>query len=204
MIDPHRLPRSVIPNNYRLRLEPDLEAASFEGRVDITAEVTSTTSVVVLNSIELAITDVAVVELESGTSSEVRVKSSFELDDELQRLTISCERDISPGRISIIVEFSGLLNDQLRGFYRSTYSDEDGDEHTIATTQFQSTDARRAFPCFDEPDFKATFDITLVVDSELLAVSNSAEVSAEPSGGDKVARTYATTMKMSTYLVAFV
>ena len=101
--------------------------------------------------------------------------------------------------------FSGILNDKLRGFYRSTFTDDDGNEQVIATTQFEATDARRAFPCWDEPDFKAVFGVTLVVPTDLLAVSNGAEI--EPldraTTGACVVR-FADTMAMSTYLVAFV
>ncbi len=76
----------------------------------------------------------------------------------------------------IDITFTGTLNDKLRGWYRSTFKDDDGVERVIATTQMQATDCRRAFPCFDEPDFKAVFDITLVVEPDLLAVSNGPEV----------------------------
>ena len=65
------------------------------------------------------------------------------------------------------LRFRGLLNDKLRGFYRSTFTDDDGVERVIATTQFEATDARRAFPCWDEPDFKAGFAITLHLDDDL-------------------------------------
>ncbi len=203
MTNPHRLPRHVLPENYQLRLEPDLQAATFDGYATISAAVTASTDTIVMNSIELEISSVTV------TQNGQTLENSFVLDDELQRLTISCATALQPGLVEIAASFTGLLNDQLHGFYRSTFTGTDGEEHTIATTQFQSTDARRAFPCFDEPDFKATFDITLIVEPDLLALSNSAEISAEPvaSAGNtnsKLARRFATTMKMSTYLVAFV
>ena len=97
-----------------------------------------------------------------------------------------------------------MLNDQLHGFYRSTYTDDEGASHTIATTQFESTDARRAFPCFDEPALKATFATTLIVEDGLLAVSNTAETGRESLEDGRVRVSFATTMPMSTYLVAFV
>ena len=100
-----------------------------------------------------------------------------------------------------------MLNDKLRGFYRSTFRDADGNEQVIATTQMQATDCRRAFPCWDEPDFKAVFGITLVVEPDLLAVSNGPEIerrTVTTPAGEKVAIRFADTMVMSTYLAAFV
>jgi aminopeptidase N len=106
-----------------------------------------------------------------------------------------------PARVTC--RFSGTLNDKLRGFYRSTYTDDDGESHTIATTQFESVDARRAFPCWDEPDRKAVFEITLIVDRDVDAISNSPIVDVDRVG-DKNRVRFSPTMKMSTYLVAFV
>ena len=99
--------------------------------------------------------------------------------------------------------FTGTLNDKLRGFYRSTYTDDAGDTHTIATTQFESVDARRAFPCWDEPDRKAVFEVTLTVDRDVDAFSNSPIVDVRRVGDKNVVR-FSPTMKMSTYLVAFI
>ena len=86
---------------------------------------------------------------------------------------------IGAGKWSFHAKFTGILNDQLKGFYRSFWEDDKGNQHTIATTQFEATDARRAFPCWDEPEFKATFKVTLVVDENLTAISNGRVVSSE-------------------------
>ena len=96
-----------------------------------------------------------------------------------------------------------MLNDKLRGFYRSTYVDGDGVEQVIATTQMQATDCRRAFPCWDEPEFKAVFGVTLDVEDGLTAISNGPEVERITEHGRHVIR-FADTMVMSSYLVAFV
>ena len=103
------------------------------------------------------------------------------------------------------IQFSGILNDKLHGFYRSTYKDADGQDKPLASTQFESTDARRAFPCWDEPAFKAVYQVTLVVDEKLTAISNARVVreNALPGTGKK-AVVFADTIKMSTYLVAFI
>ena len=99
--------------------------------------------------------------------------------------------------------FRGTLNDKLRGFYRSSYKDEQGHSHSLAATQFEATDARRAFPCWDEPQFKAVFAVTLAIDPALTAISNTRIVDDRQEGGKRVLR-FAESMKMSTYLVAFI
>ncbi len=192
-LDPHRLPRHVVPHRYELELEPDLASATFTGRVVITAEATTVTRSIVLNSADLEVQRVFV----DGQPAP------FSLDDATERLHIGTLSDVQPGTVAIDIEFTGILNDKLRGFYRSTYRDADGVEHVIGCTQMQATDCRRAFPCFDEPDFKAVFSITLVVDDGLLAVSNGPETRRDDRDG-KTAIVFADTMPMSTYLVAFV
>ncbi len=128
------------------------------------------------------------------------------LDPENERLVLTdpAGAGFGPGPARLDISFSGALNDQLRGFYRSTYTDDAGRTRTIAATQFQSTDARRAFPCWDEPACKATFEAALVVDDALLAVSNTAETGRRPASDGRRRISFAPTMAMSTYLVAFV
>src|SRR5205807_590012 len=110
---------------------------------------------------------------------------------------------VAPGAWTLRLRFRGILNDKLRGFYRSTYKDAAGASKVLAATQFEATDARRAFPCWDEPAFKAVFATTLVIDPALTAVSNTAVASERIENGKKVIR-FADTIPMSTYLVAFI
>ena len=175
-----------------MSLAPDLENASFTGSVSISASATEAVTEIVLNAIELEIHSVSV----NGESA------TFSLNDELERLIIN--HAVSAGDISIDITFTGILNDKLRGFYRSTFVDESGTTRTIATTQMQSTDCRRAFPCFDEPEFKATFAIDLTFNDDLLAVSNGKEIRREELPNNQVRVWFSETMTMSTYLVAFV
>ena len=190
--NPFRLPRTVLPSRYEVSLTPDLDAASFTGTVLISAEAIEPVSEIVVNAIELEIESVAV----NG------VTVPFSLHEESERLIINA--DVAQGHCDISIAFTGILNDKLRGFYRSTFTDDTGAVHTIATTQMQSTDCRRAFPCFDEPDFKAVFAIDLTIKSEFLAVSNSRETHQEVIPGGLTRIWFADTMIMSTYLVAFV
>jgi puromycin-sensitive aminopeptidase len=192
LLNPHRLPRTVVPSRYKVSLAPQLDEASFTGIVSIFATATEPSSEIVLNAIELTIHSVTV----NGRDCP------WELMEDLERLVITC--DTVPGEIEIGISFTGILNDKLRGFYRSTFVDDAGKTQTIATTQMQSTDCRRAFPCFDEPDFKAVFAVDLTVSENLLAISNSPEIRREDRGDGTVRVWFSDTMVMSTYLVAFV
>ena len=197
-LDPYRLPRYVVPIRYDLRLEPDLAAARFAGQETITLRIHRPTSDIVLNAIEL---DIASAQIEGVTG--LARQATITLDASRQRCHLTFTEPLAPGLWKLAIAFRGTLNDKLRGFYRSTYKDEHGVTHSLAATQFEATDARRAFPCWDEPDFKAVFATTLVVDPALTAVSNSAIAAETLAGGKKVVR-FADTMKMSTYLVAFI
>jgi puromycin-sensitive aminopeptidase len=179
-------------------LEPDLAAARFAGQETITLRIHRPTSDIVLNTIEL---DIASAQIEGVTG--LARQATITLDASRQRCHLTFTEPLAPGLWKLAIAFRGTLNDKLRGFYRSTYKDEHGVTHSLAATQFEATDARRAFPCWDEPDFKAVFATTLVVDPALTAVSNSAIAAETLAGGKKVVR-FADTMKMSTYLVAFI
>ena len=193
-----RLPRTVEPEKYQIEIEPNVATATFSGTLAIDAVVHEPVEVVVMNAAELAMSDV---EIRSAGGETLRCDVQF--DDDLEQVSFRPSAALPTGPCTITCRFSGTLNDKLRGFYRSTYTGPDGENRTMATTQFESVDARRAFPCFDEPDFKAVFEVTLTVDSDLEAISNSPIVSSEQVGEKRRVR-FSPTMKMSTYLVAFV
>ena len=193
-IDPHRLPRWITPRRYALTLTPDLGDATFTATVSIEATVVESTDVIVMNAHHLGIDSVAI---------DGSVVVGHDLDEELQRLTIRLAHPVEVGDVHIDIAYHGVLGDQLVGFYRSTYDDDEG-THTIACTQFEAPFAREALPCWDEPDRKAVFAVTLVVPDDLLAVSNSAEIGRTPAGDGTVAVRFADTIPMSTYLLAFV
>ena len=172
--------------------------ATFSGTLAIDAVIHEPVEEIVLNAADLAVSDV---EVQAGDGSTSSCTVTF--DDELEQVTFRPSSALPPGPCTITCRFSGTLNDKLRGFYRSTYTAPDGETQTIATTQFESVDARRCFPCFDEPDRKATFEITLIVEPGVEAFSNSPIVAVEPVR-DKQRIRFSPTMKMSTYLVAFV
>ena len=194
-----RLPRSVVPSRYDLTLEPDLTEARFTGAVHATVEVHETVDEVVVNAIELDL-DEAWMEDADGT----RVDAVVSYDERTERARLALARPLEPGPATFHATFRGTLNDKLRGFYRSTFTDATGAEQVIACTQFQSTDARRCFPGWDEPDMKAVFGVTLVVDAELTAVANTLVVADELTDDGRRRVRFADTIPMSSYLVAFV
>src|SRR5574341_894389 len=197
-MDPYRLPHSVVPLRYDLRLEPDLTGFTFAGTETVTVSVREATADVVLNAAELEILEVTI-----ENAGGVRLKGSVDLDEEATRCRFRFPQTLPPGEWRLHLSFKGILNDQLRGFYRSRYKDSAGATHVLAATQFEATDARRAFPCWDEPAFKAVFATTLVIDPALTAVSNTTIRSERIEDGRKVVQ-FHDTIKMSTYLVAFI
>jgi puromycin-sensitive aminopeptidase len=196
--DPNRLPDHIVPRHYDLELDPNLGAATFAGVAAIDLDVLEPATDLVLHALDLAI-DAAWLERDGN-----RIDATSTLDATTETATLALDATATTGRWTLHLAFRGALNDKLVGFYRSTFVDADGVERTIACTQFESTHARRAFPCWDEPAFKATFAVRLVVDEHLLAVSNGAELQADPLPDGRRRVHFATTMTMSTYLVAFV
>ncbi len=196
----HRLPRNVIPSRYDLTLEPDLDECTFAGDVSIEVTVVDATSEVVLNAIEL---DVQEAQIERADGSAAAVGAVDYLIAH-ERIVVRFDEPVSPGTWRLHLRFSGVLNDRLHGFYRSTYTDAAGDPRVLATTQFEATDARRAFPCWDEPDLKAVFAVTLVVPEDLVAVSSAPVVADDEVGDGRRRVRFADTMVMSTYLLAFI
>ena len=149
--------RTTLPRRYVLELAPDIGTATFS-RAASPSSLTSTRRLgaIVCNAAELTISD-ATLRTAAGTAvTELGVS----LDERLERVTFSAPGTIEPGAYVLECAFAGVLNDKLRGFYRSRFTDPDGAEHWLATTHFESTDASRAFPCFDEPDMKAVFSVT--------------------------------------------
>ncbi len=197
--NPYRLPRTALPTRYDLTLSPDLDKRDFLGDARITLNVTEPIAEVVCNSLELEILKAWVVDA-NGT----RIDAKATLDAERERVSFALERTLWAGSAVLHVQFHGVLNDKLVGFYASTYEAADGSTKVIATTQMEATDARRAFPCWDEPDCKAIFAITLLVDDALLAVSNMHEIASTTLSSGKRSIRFADTPIMSTYLVAMV
>jgi puromycin-sensitive aminopeptidase len=194
------LPTTVSPERYAIRLTPDLTNWTFGGEEAVAVQIHQAVREIVVNAAELDIQSVSIAD-----ASGKRQSGTVRLDAENEQARFNFGTELTPGRGELAIRFSGILNDKLHGFYRSTYKDANGQDKPLASTQFESTDARRAFPCWDEPALKAVYQVTLVIDEKLTAISNARVVGESVlAGTGKKEVVFADSMKMSTYLVAFI
>jgi aminopeptidase N/puromycin-sensitive aminopeptidase len=189
-----RLPEVARPENYRLTFNPDLEKATFEADETIAVQILKPTSGITLNAVDIEFHNVTI------TSGGTAQKATVTAEKEKEMVVLMVDKPLAAGAATIHITYDGILNSEMRGLYLG--KDDQGRKY--AASQFESTDARRAFPSFDEPDYKATFDITAVADKGMVAISNQKVVSDTPGPGDKHTVKFATTAKMSPYLAALV
>lgn len=233
-----RLPVHIRPTKYTLTLKPDLEAFVFDGNEVIDVVIDKPIKEITLHSKDI---DIETVKITSPRSSPERrggkqkapstsqEKAGDEVfaykisyDEKAETTTFYFKKNIPKGKHKLSIVFKGIINEHLRGFYRSRYTLE-GKEKFLATTQFEATDARRAFPCFDEPAQKAVFDVSLIVPSTHTAISNTLPKTCMACSGDLHPKdvslvpttikeheagykiiSFSPTPKMSTYLLAFI
>ncbi len=182
----------VIPINYDLTFEPDLKKFTFSGTEIITADCKKSTNTISMDCAELKIISCHV------QSRGNLIKSTTILDAKKEKLQIKLSEKIK-GKVIINIEFQGILNDRLLGFYRSQYL-QNGKTKYLATTQFEAADARRAFPCWDEPKAKATFEISIIAENKFSAISNM-PIKSKKKIGAKTIYHFAKTPIVSTYLI---
>ena len=178
--------------NYDIQFEPIFTNFIFNG-TEIISLTTTPTDSFTLNAAELEINNCHLIH----KGKTIKVKSS--LNQKKETLNIKASKKVS-GKVKICIDFKGTLNDRLLGFYRSKYKDTSGKTKYLATTQFEAADARRAFPCWDEPAIKATFDVSLLVEKHMTAISNMPEKSKN-NVNSKVLVEFQRTPIMSTYLL---
>lgn len=202
--NPWRLSRDVLPVAYHLTLTPDLANFTFRGQETVEIEVKRPTAKITLHALDLKI-ESAVAEWD-GEYGDLRlhrlISTKVVPNKKYETMTLCFDQTIKPGKARLMIFFSGELNDKMHGFYRTSYQ-VGGEKRWGAATQFEATDARRCFPCWDEPDRKATFDVKLVVPKGATALSNMPVQSEEPWLEQKIVF-FQKTPKMSTYLLAFV
>jgi aminopeptidase N len=193
MLLAQRLSGSAIPQHYTLHLTPDLDKATFTGEETIDVTLAQASDSITLNAAEIQFQSV------TAKTGKWEMKADVSLDEAKQQATFHFPGTLPAGSVKLKIAYTGILNDKLRGFYLSK-----AEGRRYAVTQFESTDARRAFPSFDEPDFKASFDVTIVAPKDDMVISNTNVISDAP--GPAVGEhtvTFTRTPKMSTYLLAF-
>jgi puromycin-sensitive aminopeptidase len=193
-----RLSPSVVPSYYDFTIEPDIEKRTFAGVQKTTIDVTEATDRLVINSADMRIHE-AILTDSSGTQMMAHVDH----DEAKERATLKFDGQIGTGTWDLGLKYSGVLNDKLRGFHACQYKNSAGKDALLATTKFEPCDARRAFPCFDEPAMKARFKISLLIDEGLQGVSNGRLLKTTKVANGKKLLEFAPTMRLPTYVVAY-
>ena len=194
---PGKLPKEVVPTDYSIRIIPNIDAFTFTGAETVKLKVRSPVHQLVLNAVELEIT-------EASLDGQVLPKSALKIDKEKELITLALNSELSPGDHTLVLGFSGKINQQGQGLFYMRYQEQgSGAQKIMLGTQFEATDARRFFPCWDEPAFRARFQLTVVVPENWLAVSNMPVDSEKEIDGGKEVR-FSATPPMSSYLNVFI
>ena len=194
---PGKLPKEVVPTDYSIRIIPNIDAFTFTGAETVKLKVRSPVHQLVLNAVELEIT-------EASLDGQVLPKSALEVDKEKELITLALTSELSLGDHTLALGFSGKINQQGQGLFYMRYQEQgSGAQKIMLGTQFEATDARRFFPCWDEPAFRARFQLTVVVPENWLAVSNMPVDSEKEIDGGKEVR-FSATPPMSSYLNVFI
>ena len=181
------------PKNYDITFELDFKRFTFNGTEKILVEIVKPTNLFVINAADIQVKNCHVKWREKILIATTRI------DKKKEELTIKLPEKIA-GKAEVFIDFVGILNDKLVGLYRSQYKDKQGRQRFMATTQFEAADARRAFPCWDEPEAKATFDVSVITEGNLTAISNMPLLNKKKAGR-KVLFKFMRTPVMSTYLL---
>jgi len=193
------LPKVAKPVRYEVKLDIDLSNFKYTGSQDVELEIIKETKSFEVNAIDIEIISTLLFN-EDGKEFDL----TFEYLKDLERISFTASENIPVGKYSLQLEFNSTITNDLKGFYKSQFLDLNDNEKWIATTQFEPTSARNAFPCWDEPEYKAVFSISLTSDEKYLRVSNEKVLRENKLEDGRVETLFVDSMKMSTYLVAFV
>jgi aminopeptidase N len=187
---PGKLPKTVVPTHYAIELEPDLEKLTLAGAVVADIEVREPTARVVVNAVNMT--------LAVATADET-LSATIVLDAAAETATLTFPQPLAVGPHKLRIGFTGAINRFGRGLFYVDYPTEKGRKRMISS-HLEPADARRVFPCWDEPAFKATFALTVTLPRSHLAISNMPVAHEEPVTPSLKQVTFATTPKMSSYL----
>ncbi|XP_043274166.1 glutamyl aminopeptidase-like [Venturia canescens] len=203
-----RLPKEVKPLHYDLYLHPDLDNGTFQGNVTILIDVLDQRSYIALHQKDLNITSASLKTYDREVDYEVPIKEFYTVD-KLEELLVTFDKDLHSGLYHLAFAFNGALQpDKIVGFYSSKYKDAENRTRYIATSKFEPTYARRSFPCFDEPSFKAEFSVRLVHptgdDYSALSSMNIETTHVDKPAAGLTTVNFAKSVPMSTYLICFI
>ncbi len=202
-IEYQRLPANCRPERYDLYFEPDLETAEFEGTETLFFTLDRASNEIVLNAADLSVFEASIAQTKPTHGDWI--KAEIVKDAPGEKVILKLPKALKSGQYELSLKFNGRLSKKMEGFYLSTFKDKDGKELRIATTQMEPTDARRMFPCFDEPAYKAAFKVTVAIDPTLSAISNAGvEFEKVDQRKNKKVVTFKATPRMSTYLFALI
>src|SRR5256886_1441401 len=197
---PGKLPKEVVPTDYSIRIVPNIDALKFSGTETVKLDVRNPVRRLVLNALELEIS-------EASLDGKRLSKSAIKIDSEKELLILAVPSELAPGDHRLALSFSGKINQQGQGLFYMRYQEQGSPavagKKFMLGTQFEATDARRFFPCWDEPAFRARFQLTAVVPENWIAVSNMPVENEKKIASGKEVR-FAATLPMSSYLNVFV
>jgi aminopeptidase N len=189
-----RLPKTVVPLDYDITLHPDIAGRVTSGHEVVRLRVRQATATIVFNTLEMTIS--------RASLGSVAGVLSIATDTKLQQTTLRFAHAVAPGNYALTLDFAGKIGTEAQGLFVQPYSTKSGAQESMLATQFESTDARRMFPSWDEPAYRATYRLTVTVPPDFEAVSNMPVASEKTAGGVKTVA-FERTPKMSTYLVVF-
>lgn len=193
---PGQLPKAIVPVRYEIALTPDVSRCTTSGSLTAKIKVLKPVRRIVLNALDMEVSDAKLTQ-----PKEVALRSS--VDPEKQTLTLEPSAELAPGEYIMTLKFKGKIGTTAQGLYRLKYNAPSGAEKTLLATQMEATDCRRMFPCWDEPVYRAVFQLTVVVPEKQLAISNTPVVSETPVGEGKKKVVFAETPSMASYLMVF-
>ncbi|XP_059141543.1 glutamyl aminopeptidase-like [Physella acuta] len=199
-----RLPRDLIPKQYEIRIKIDLTNFTYEGAVNITVNVNTSTKYVIFHRSLIDINE-SLIRIASNCTPEVKVVHQFQVPDKNFHV-LELDRELDTGRnyTVVISQYTGNLTSNLRGLYLSSYFTRTHEKRYLSASQLQATDARKAFPCMDEPDMKAVFKLTIVYQTNYTALTNMPAKVTTRLNSDWLMTEFDETPVMSTYLIAVV
>lgn len=196
---PTQLPRTAIPHHYSITVTPHAQQLTFDGDVGIDLDVIKPTRELVLNAADLKLASATLHPAKGGKTLPAQIS----LDAEAQTATLAFPATLAPGAYHLAIRYSGIIHTQANGLFALDYKNKEGKDARALFTQFEAADARRFFPGWDEPDYKATFDLTARVPADTMAVGNMPAASSKPLAGGLNEVRFQTTPIMSTYLLFF-